>query len=54
MQDDLHDFLARFAGAVVMSLVPVAPIAFLSIPLSLGRYPGEGPSDANAPAAHMT
>ena len=54
MQDDLHDFLARFAGAVVMTLVPVVLIAFLSMPLSLSRHPGEAPIDANAPVRHMT
>lgn len=54
MQDDLHDFLARFLGAVVMALVPVVIIAFLSMPLSLSRHPGEAAIDAGGPAAHMT
>lgn len=54
MQADLHDFVARFVGTVVMTLVPVVVIAFLSMPLSLGRHPGEESIDANAPAAHMT
>lgn len=54
MNADLRDFLARFAGTVAMTLVPVVLIAFLSMPLSLGRYPGEPPLDAGAPAAHMT
>lgn len=54
MNADLRDFLARLAGAVAMSLVPVVLIAFLSMPLSLGRHPGESVIDAGVPAAHMT
>ncbi len=54
MHTDLHDFLARFAGTVAMSLVPVVLVAFLSMPLSLSRHPGEPLQQANAPAAHMT
>lgn len=54
MHADLHEFLARLAGAVAMTLVPVVFVAFVSMPLSLNRHPGELPVAANAPAAHMT
>ncbi len=54
MNADLRDFLARLAGTVAMTLVPVVLIAFLSMPTSLGRHPGESRPDAGAPAAHMT
>ena len=54
MHADLRDFLARFIGTVAMTLVPVVLIAFLSMPISLGRHPGDPPRHAEAPAAHMT
>ena len=54
MNADLRDFLARLAGTIAMTLVPVVLIAFLSMPLSLGHHPGEPRLHAGAPAAHMT
>lgn len=54
MNADPHDFLASLAGTVAMTLVPVVLIAYLSMPINLGRHPGEPLLDANAPAAHMT
>ncbi len=54
MHADLHDFLSRFVGTVVMTLVPVVLFAFMSMPLSLGRHPGEPAKDVGAPIAHMT
>ncbi len=54
MNADLRDFLARLAGTVAMTLVPVLIIAFLPMPLSLGHHPGEPLLDANAPPAHIT
>jgi hypothetical protein len=54
MQADLHEFLARLAGTIAMTLVPVVLIAFVSIPLSLHRHPGDRPLDPNAPVVHMT
>lgn len=54
MNAELQDFLARFAGTVAMTLVPVVLVAFLSMPLSLGRHPGEPLPAAGAPSAHMT
>lgn len=54
MQDDLRDFLYRFAGTVLMTLLPVVFIAFVSMPISLNRHPGELPSDAVPSLTHMT
>ena len=54
MQHDLREFLSRFVGTVVITLLPVVLIAFLSMPLSLGRHPGEVPLESSAPSAHMT
>ncbi len=54
MQGHLREFLFRFAGTVAMTLVPVVLIAFLSMPLSLGRHPGEAPPASGGAYAHMT
>ena len=54
MQADLREFLSRFAGTVVMTLVPVVLIAFLSVPVSLGGHPGESTRNGDAPFSHMT
>lgn len=54
MHTDLRDFLSRFIGTVAMTLVPVVLIAFMSMPLNLGRHPGEAAVDTGAPIAHMT
>lgn len=54
MQTDLHDFLIRLAGVIAMTLVPVVFIAFVSMPLSLNRHPGERAVESNAPVPHMT
>lgn len=54
MQADLREFLSRFAGTVVMTLVPVVLIAFLSVPVSLGGHPGESTRNGDATFSHMT
>lgn len=54
MHNDLREFLSRFIGTVVITLVPVLLIAFLSMPLSLGHHPGEVPLEPGAPFTHMT
>lgn len=53
MQPDLRRFLARWVGTIVLTVVPVAFTAFVTMPLSLSRHPGEAPQP-NAPARHMT
>ena len=54
MHTDLHDFLARLAGTIALTLVPVVFTAFVSLPISLSRHPGEAASAAVAVARHMT
>ncbi len=54
MTNDLRDFIAQYARTVVMTLVPVVLIAFLSMPMSLNRHPGELPAETDAPISHMT
>ncbi len=40
MQTDLHDFLAHMARTIAMTLVPVAFIAFVTMPASLHHHIG--------------
>lgn len=54
MQADLREFLSRFIGTVLMTLVPVVFIAFLAVPMSLGGHPGESAQDPGVPPAHLT
>lgn len=54
MQADLHLFLTRLAGVVVATLLPVVLVAFLTLPFSLGRHPGEAPSGLPVLSQHMT
>ena len=54
MVTPLRLFIRKFLGVVLATLVPVAVVAFLSIPFTLGGHPGE-PRPATALAArHMT
>lgn len=53
MHPELHRFVSRFIGTVVLALVPVVLTAFVSMPLNLHRHPGE-PVAPDAPARHMT
>lgn len=53
MHPELRRFLARFIGTVIVTLIPVIFMAFVSMPLSLNRHPGEAvPTDL--PLRHMT
>lgn len=54
MQVDLREFLVQFLGTVTMTLLPVVFVAFVSMPLSLNRHPGEAASVPNPSFAHMT
>jgi len=50
----LRAFICQFVGVVAAALVPVALVAFLSIPFTIGGHPGEAhPVDATV-ARHMT
>ena len=53
MHPDLHRFLSRLARTIVLALVPVMLTAFVSMPLSLNRHPGE-PAPVEAAMAHPT
>jgi len=54
MDNDLRHFLARLVGVVAMVLLPVVLTAFISMPLSLGRHPGEPAPQGEAASRHMT
>ena len=55
MHPDLHRFLLRLAGVVAISLLSVAFIAFVSMPLNMGRHPGDAQPHGVAPlATHMS
>jgi hypothetical protein len=53
MHADLRQFLSRFIGTIVLALAPVVFTAFVSMPWSLNRHPGEL-AQVNAPPRHMT
>lgn len=54
MHAELRNFLVRFAGVVAITLVPVIVTAFVSVPLNLGRHPGDAPALDGVQLRHMT
>jgi hypothetical protein len=55
MHPEIHHFLARLGGVVLMSLMPLVVITFVSIPLNLNRHPGDVAPHITAPLPqHMT
>lgn len=54
MQADLHDFLASFARTIAMTLVPVALIAFVTMPASLHHHIGNPADVVEVAPQHMT
>jgi uncharacterized membrane protein (DUF4010 family) len=55
MHPELHRFLARLVGVALMALMPLAFIAFVSMPFNLSRHPGEAAPHVTAPLMqHMT
>ena len=54
MQTDLHDFLAHFARTVAMTLVPVALIAFVTMPASLHHHIGTSANLVDVAPQHMS
>jgi hypothetical protein len=54
MHTELRRFLTQLIGVVVMSLMPVVLTAFLTMPLSLGRHPGEPVLPGTIELRHMT
>jgi hypothetical protein len=54
MFNPLRVFVCQFVGVVAAALLPVALVAFLSIPFALGGHPGETLPMATPFARHMT
>ncbi len=54
MDKDLADFAVQWARVVAMTMIPVVLTTFLSVPMSLGRYPGEPLPVAAYADRHMT
>jgi hypothetical protein len=54
MQVDLHNFLNRLVPTIVLTLIPVAMIAFLTMPASLHHHIGAAPTAAHVAPQHMT
>jgi len=55
MHTELRSFLARLAGVVLMTLLPLALITFVSVPLNLSRHPGDlTQHDSAPPPLHPT
>ena len=54
MHTELHQFLARLAGVVVITLVPVVFTALIVMPASLNRHSGEPAQQDFALPQHMT
>jgi hypothetical protein len=55
MDASLHGFVSEYLGVVAATLIAVIVVAFLSIPFSLGGFPGEiGKADTHSGARHMT
>ena len=53
MHPELHRFLSRFIGTVLLTLIPVIFIAFVSMRSSLNRHPAH-PAPRDLPFRHMT
>lgn len=54
MQTDLHDFLARMARTITMTLIPVALVAFVTMPASLHHHIGTPANVVDVVPQHMT
>jgi hypothetical protein len=54
MDRDLKHFIVQLAAVAVGALAVVALVAFVSIPWSLQRHPGEPAEVVNEAPRHMT
>lgn len=54
MQADLHDFLARLAGAIVATLIPVVITVFTVMPMNFHHHIGVVAESAKTISPHMT
>lgn len=53
MNTDLRIFVTRYLQTVLLALAPVVFTAFVSMPMTLNRHPGEL-ARVDAPLQHMT
>ena len=54
MHTELRFFLNHLTGVVIFTLVPVVLTAFVSMPLSMNRHPGDLLPHQAVPSQHMT
>ena len=54
MHPELAHFIGQMLRVVLATLMPVALLAFLSMPLSLGGHPGEPRQTETTSERHMT
>lgn len=54
MHPELRFFCSQWLGVVTSALLPVIFTAFVSMPMSLGRHPGEPPQQGEQQSLHMT
>ncbi len=54
MNRDLVDFAVQWIRVATMTMIPVVLTTFLTLPMSLGRYPGEPLPVAAYADRHMT
>lgn len=54
MHSCLRAFLCQFTGVVAATLVPVVFATFVSVPMSLGAYPGDMHSLEAHVEGHLT
>ena len=54
MQTDLHDFMVRIARTIAMTLIPVAFIAFVTMPASLHHHIGTSANPVDVAPQHMS
>jgi len=54
MHPALQHFIRQTAGVMLLATVPAVLAAFLSMPLSLGRHPGESAPVSVSAVKHLT
>jgi len=54
MTTPLRTFIRQFVGVVVATLLVVAVVAFLTIPINLGGHPGDARPAEALVGQHMT
>jgi hypothetical protein len=54
MNAHLRLFAAQWLGVALMTLAPVVLVTFLTVPMALGRHPGEPAPNGEPTQWHMT